>query len=197
MASVGLNGASIALSVVSLAFFVVGCIGYSDEGKVLKSVAWITSDNNGLDTYFGLRSVYVYIDLLDSDAIRDYDDDACTFKFCDKCEKNGQAAFGLTVIATVFTAIAFALSAASLAAFNKGIQVANIFMAFIAAAASLVGVGLFMGKCYKELDNAFSDGTNGLDLEWGPGAVLTLIGMLLMWIVVIFQIAAAGVGGGE
>jgi hypothetical protein len=205
MASNGLNGVSIALSVVAVTFFIVGTIAYSDGHKNIENTAWIKLSEGNRDGYFGLRNVYFHDDIVDFSVTAKYTNEFCTEKYCDTCEKAGKAAFGLTIIATIFAAITMALSAASIASYNKGLQIANVFMAFLSAAASLIAIGLFMSWCWNALDKVFSgdddgyypalgdDDGNGQHLKWGSGGILTIIGMLLMWLVVIFQIAAAAV----
>lgn len=188
--SAGLNGASIALCVISLIFFLVGCIAYSDDGDVIKNTAWFTSSDSGSDTYFGLKKVYFTFGSFDASV--SYGSDSCPDNTCDKCDQDGKGALGLNILAIIFTTITVALSGALLASANKGMQIANIFMSFIAAVCSLISIGLFMGDCYNAINNDDDDyyDDSGLDLKWGSGSILTLIGMLMMWIVVVLQIAA-------
>eukprot|EP00168_Porphyra_purpurea_P001551 TRINITY_DN11874_c0_g1_i1.p1 TRINITY_DN11874_c0_g1~~TRINITY_DN11874_c0_g1_i1.p1 ORF type:complete len:218 (+),score=9.02 TRINITY_DN11874_c0_g1_i1:59-712(+) len=210
--STGLNGASIALSFISGLFFLIGCVGYADQKAAIENVAWITSSKNNLDVYFGLRTAYLsYKDPVMGtiDLSLDYGGDSCGDQdFCDKCQRDGQGALGLTIIALIFTTITLALSGALIASANKGMQIANIFMSFIAAAVSLIAIGLFMGECYNAVDDSSNadddaaayyyyddDGGDPLSLKWGPGSILTIIGMLLMWIVVVLQIVATVMTG--
>jgi hypothetical protein len=206
MASNGLNGVSIALSVVAVTFFIVGTIAYSDEHKNIENTAWIKLSEGDTDGHFGLRAIYFHLKSLDISFTGKYTDSRCTEDYCDTCEEAGKAAFGLTIIATIFAAITMALSAASIATYNKSLQIANVFMAFLSAAASLIAIGVFMSWCWDALNKVFSgdddgytptygdDDGNAQSLKWGSGGILTIIGMLLMWLVVIFQIAAAAVG---
>jgi hypothetical protein len=90
-----------------------------------------------------------------------------------------------------------ALGGALVASANKSMQIANVIMSFFAALTSLIAIGLFMSDCYNAINNdssdddTYDDDGSSLSLKWGPGAILTIIGMLLMWIVVVLQIVAA------
>lgn len=212
MASVGLNGASLALATISSIFFIIGCVGYANQRDAVQNTAWFTASQDSVDYYFGLRYAYIHVDIsgFTFDGKIDYSDDACGGDACDKCTRDGKAAFGLTVISTIFAVIVGAMSAAGIAAPNKMISIANVFLSFVAAVFSLIAIGLFMGECYNAIkddssgdddDDAYyydddsTDDSGSLPLKWGPGGILTIIGMLMMWIVLIFQIAAAAVGG--
>lgn len=196
MSTLWLNGISIAISVVSVSFVAVGSIGYSEEKSVIQSVAWITSANGGLSADFGLRSVYLSSDLLDFEVTQTYRDETCTADFCGICEKNGKSSFVLTIIAIGLTVISMIFGGLAMVITSKALQVINGIVSLFAALGSLVAVGVFMFNCYSAVDQDLGEGPNGLDLQWGPGAILTIIGMLLMWVVVFCQCGAAVGSGG-
>ena len=199
--SVALNGVSLAISVVAIVFFIVGCIGYTVNEDNLKQVAWATTDINGVDYYIGLRMVYFEFGGASMD-VR-YSD--CNQDFCDACNVEGKGAVALLIIAIGFAVITASLCAALLATpSNSSMQTANVFMSLLSGIASLIGFAVFMGHCYKRLFNYFNedddspyyygDDDNSGKLKWGPGSILSIIGMLLMWIVTILQIVAAVMG---
>jgi hypothetical protein len=201
MASKGLNGASIALGVISTLFFVVGAIGYSSNTDAIENVAWITSSQDGIDLYYGLSKAYATLDFNGQtlDLSIKYNSDSCSDDWCDKCQRDGQAAVALNILAIIFTVVVVGLSCTLLASPNRGMQTGNAIFSSLASMFSLIAVGVFMGECYKAINDAssgdddtyaYDDGSSSLDLKWGPGAVLALVGMLLMWIVTIFQVAA-------
>jgi hypothetical protein len=198
--SAALNGTTVALSLISGLFFIIGCVGFADQREAIENTAWITSSKDGLDVYFGLRRAYVSFDFFGStfDANIQYGSSTqCTEDWCDKCQSGGQGAVGLTIIALIFTTVTMALGGALIASANKSMQIANVIMSFFAACSSLIAIGLFMGGCYNAIDNdsndddTYDDDGSSLNLKWGPGAILTILGMLLMWIVVVLQIVAA------
>jgi hypothetical protein len=205
MASKGLNGASVALGVISTLFFVVGAIGYSSNTDAIENVAWITSSQDGVDIYYGLSKAYATLDFNGEtlDISFKYNSDSCSDDWCDKCQRDGQAAVSLNILAIIFTVVVVGLSCTLLASPNRGMQTGSAIFSFLASLFSLIAVAVFMGECHKAIDDANSsdddayaaygstndDGGIG-DLKWGPGAVLALVGMLLMWIVTIFQVAA-------
>jgi hypothetical protein len=201
--SAALNGTTIALSLISGLFFIIGCVGYADQRDAVQNTAWITSSKDGLDVYFGLRRAYVSFDFFGStyDGNVQYGSSTdCMDDWCDKCQSDGQGALGLTIIALIFTTVTMALGGALVASANKSMQIANVIMAFFAALTSLIAIGLFMSDCYNAINNDSSDDDtydddtddgSSLSLKWGPGAILTIVGMLLMWIVVVLQIVAA------
>ena len=199
--SVALNGASLAISVVAIVFFIVGCIGYTVNEDTLKEVAWAITEINGVDFYIGLRLIYLEL----GSANFDVRFSECTEDFCDDCNLEGKGTFALLIIAIGFATITLSLCAALLVSpSNSSMQTANVFMSLLSAIASLIGFSIFMGHCYPRMYRNFNedddspyyygDDDNSGKLKWGPGSILSIIGMLLMWIVTILQIAAAVVG---
>jgi amino acid transporter len=178
MASRGLNGLSTALSGLAVVFFLVGVVAYSDEAASVRNVAWITVS----DYYFGLRCFVGSHTTATTEYAR------CSGSICNSCEKAGTGAFGLTMAAIVFSALTTVLSAASAARSTKGLQVTTVMTAIVSVTLSLIAVGWFMGSCWNALDNIVND------VKWGPGSVLTLIGVILMGVVVLLQIMATVVG---
>lgn len=190
-------------------FFIIGSVNYSNSDKTIKDTAWITSSEGPIDIYFGLRTAYANVGLVSLGGKIKYSDQACFTENCDICDKAGKGAFGLTVVAAVFSVICLALSAAALPGYDKGIQIANVFVAFIAFGASLGAILLFMAWCgialdkgYDELidrtDDAFGPifqddgGTSESNpiLNWGPGSIITIIGTIMMFFVLAFQVTA-------
>jgi hypothetical protein len=205
MSSIALNAASIGLSVVTSIFFVVGCIGYGDNSISVQSVPWILSKKDGTDVYFGLRNVFFSMANPffggDFTFFAKYSDDAnCPEDWCEVCYKDGKAAFALTLVALAFTTCVVCACIALMVSFSRTFQMVNAAFAFLAFATSLIGVGLFMKDCFYAIDDAtdgdddgfygYGASTRNLDLKWGPGSILTITGMLLMFVVTILQIAA-------
>jgi hypothetical protein len=179
-----INAISAGLAVVSFTFYLIGIIGYTPEKGSLVDVHWISINQGNSHIYFGLQNYYV--DVSGSHNLVDYGSDECTQDFCDNCEWDGRVVGGLLIIALFFTVISFGLSAASVQAVSKPIGISNIVMSFIAFAVSLVGIIAFMGECYSDINGVYSP-----KAQWGPGAILSIIGMVLMGIVFLLQIAGA------
>lgn len=139
-----LNALSLALCVISLTFFLVACIGYSDDETTAKNVPWAVYDDNNVEQWFGLR-MYVAKAFGVQGSV-EYSD--CTSNdTCDKCNQDGKAAFGLMIIALTFTTICAGLSGAMIASANSAMQIANVLIAFVGFGTSLISVGLFMVSC--------------------------------------------------
>ena len=204
-----LNCVSLALCALCFVFFLIGCVGYGSDSSSPETVPWIISDDDNFDLYFGLQTILVTFESPSFSGTfsytLDYTDSNCTPDFCNDCETDGKAAFGLTLIALVFTTFSLGVLVALLIKYSRTLQIANIFMAAIAASASLIGIGLFMGDCYNAInDENVADDTYGgsgytadVNLQWGSGSIITLVGMLLMWFVTILQIIASVLGMGE
>jgi len=91
----------------------------------------------------------------------------------------------------VFTTVSLGLSGASVSTVSKPIGITNIVMSFIAFATSLVGIVSFMGRCYSKIEDA-----NGSEnAEWGPGAILSIVGMVLMGLVFLLQVVGVAIKG--
>jgi hypothetical protein len=185
------NIVTLVFSVICLALFIVGAIGFAEQRDVIRNVSWITStETDNIDIFYGLRKAYASINGVH--VAQAYDDDSCTADYCDACEQDGLAAFGLLIIALFFSALNILLSTSLLFTFNASRQIANVFVSFAAACTSLIAIGFFMGDCYNLIDQDQDD--NAGDLSWGPGSILTIIGMGLMWTIVVMQIVASAVG---
>jgi hypothetical protein len=186
-----LNFATLALSFIAGVFFVIGCIGYADQRAAIESVAWITSSKGGIDIYFGLSRAYVTVND-NLNLVFQYSSSDCNNEWCDECDSDGQGAFALTIIAVIFAAITAGLSGALIVSNATTLQIASAGTAFIAAVAAVVAIGLFMNGCYNAAENGDGD---ILSLQWGPGAILTIVGMALMWIAVLLQVVGVVTGG--
>lgn len=195
--SVTLNSVSAVLSLIAFVFFLIGCIGYTSNEDTVKDVAWIyyeqDSDN---EVWFALLKLAFTVDLgpffgTVTDTVK-YDDQACAFDFCDRCYQDGQSAFGLLVLALAATLVSGVISSAIVGFYFFTLQLANVIIAGVALVASVIGIGLFMNGCMNKIRDELDDDKN---LEWGPGAIISVVGMLLMFVVMVLQIAAVIVGG--
>jgi hypothetical protein len=187
-----LNTVSAVFSFLVFVFFIVGCVGYASTELDTKNVAWFRSNNNGFRTWFGLQQYVVK----DKDAVTGYtahglyaDEHQCGFDFCNACAVSGNAAFGLLVIATIFSTFTAALSGVNATASNFTTQLVNLFCAFVSGTTSLIGFALFMTDCMFKVSHETTD-----DLKYGPGSIITLLGLLMMWIVVLMQVGAVALG---
>ena len=181
-----MNFISTFLCLVACLFFVIGCIGYSEDDDAVKRASWIRVENSGSTVYYALKEVYV-----SGGGGGAYSDCANLSNACEKCEEDGKSAVGLLFIAAIFAAITavtcglLGQSAGQLAtcySTNATMGLISVVLALIACGASLIAVSLFMGDCYDEIDD-----TTNEDLEWGPGAILSLIGLLSMGFVSVLQ----------
>lgn len=198
--SAALNGTTVALSLISATFFLVGCFGYADFKSAVKNTAWIVSSNEGLDVHFGLRKAFLHYDYrgYTEDYNNEYDN--CSLTWCDNCFSDGKGTFGLTIIALFFACVTLFFSCALLVTKNRSMQISNVLISFFAAFSSMMGVALFMNDCYDAINSVNNDYDDDYDddglftLKWGPGSIVTLVGMLLMWIVLVLQIVAVVTG---
>jgi hypothetical protein len=182
MAQQALNIVSAVFSLCAMVFFIVGCIGYSDKMSDIKHTAWIKADG----AWVGLSKLVANFGGGGDQAIHFKD---CDASFCDTCDRDGESAFGLIVVATIFAFLSTILSGALSAGHRFALQWAAVFVAFVSALFAIIGFGLFMGQCYKKIDDS-NDG----DLHWGPGSILTCLGLLMMFVVVVLHLVALIVG---
>lgn len=190
-----LNIVSVVFSVLSMIFFIVGCIGYASTETTMKNVAWITADDHGnrfwsdlagyrLETKTTMDETFIFGDC----ALGNADNES----LCTKCMRDGNAAFALLIVATTFATVVSVFSGILIATPNIMMQLMSLFSSFVSAAFSLVGFGLFMGNCYWKFENYFD-----FNLHYGPGAIIVLLGLLMMWLTVFFQMGAVVVGAGK
>jgi len=188
--SQALNAASAVFALGATVFFIIGCAGYTLNEDQLKNVAWITSDESNTKLYVGLRELR--FESPGGNGNLEWDSDSCTQQFCDRCDQDGRSAIALIIISTVFAGIATALSGALAASHNVGMQVGNLVLSLLSAIFAIIGFGVFMGTCYQKIDQ-WTD----FELEWGPGSIMTLLALIMMFVVTVMQFVAVIVGGSE
>jgi uncharacterized membrane protein YGL010W len=182
-----LNSLTIFLTVSSVAFFTVACIGYADDPTSLKNTSWIVMHDHG-HAYFGLRKAYLdSSELSDSGVISYWTNKDCIEDWCDTCNREGESAFSLTIVALFLSFLVCGNTGFLFIDPSFWTQIVNAVMSGIAALFSLIAIGQFMGHCYYEIDLPH--------LRWGTGSILAVLAMLLMWFVMFIQIAAAMMTG--
>jgi hypothetical protein len=181
-----LNGYCLLFSSVSAIFFVVACIGYSNDFKTLQSVPWIRGKhfNSDRETSFGLRAYTFSSD--SGNRVVEYSEQRCVAHFCDECERDGVCAFGLLIVAAVFMTVEAVICALRFSSVGITANVIHFGVSLVGAVLSLVALNLFMGVCYDDIDN-----TQGVRLKWATGGILAVIGMILSWFVVFARVFAA------
>ena len=178
-----LNYISSTLSMVAMVFYIVGAIGYSSDGDVIKSVAWIIVKNNGVSNYFGLRDAYTTAG--GQDGTSRYSDCKDQTDLCDKCNDDGKGAFALCIIGAVVALLTMSACGTLSRQVSFPLQLTSILLAAGACIAGVISLSLFMGDCYDEVDDNTSS-----DLEWGAGSSLVIIAMFLMAGAAVIQIAS-------
>lgn len=194
--SVVLNGISAAIAGLAVLFFIVGAAGYSNDSDVIEDVAWITISKNGFDVYYGLQKYLVKYNGYEPSL--SYDSDTCTLDSCDHCYRDGMASIALIIIALFFTTAVTCISGVLVTSANSIMQATNSGLALFAAIMGVISLGIFMGDCYNKVYdevNTDDDYVGSVNLKWGPGSILTLIGVLLMFIVAALQVTATVMGG--
>jgi len=171
---------SLGLCLLALLFFVIGCIGFSNDHDVVENVSWIMIDTGPTTIYYGLKEATT-----SKGGGGSYEDCKDVSDTCDQCNDDGKGAFALIFIATLLTAATAGFSGflSQATEANMTLGTVTIVLSILAVGASLISLAIFMGGCYNEID----DSTNE-DLEWGPGSVLSIIGLLIMAAVAVIQV---------
>lgn len=181
--SVILNATSAVMSVTAFTFYLIGVVGYSLREEVVKNVNWFHAfQRNGLHVNVGLRALY-FSDATTSTQQAIYS--KCSASFCDRCEKYGESAFALLVVALVLSFIATLLSVSGIFAPSSQTSGANIAMSLTSVIFGVIGFGLFTHNCYPRIENLVD-----YDFDYGPGAILTLIAFMLTFLVAVIQVVA-------
>eukprot|EP00128_Syssomonas_multiformis_P018128 Colp12_sorted_trinity150504_noHs@33927 len=181
------NIATVVFAFCSFVFFIIGCIGYASDKDVMENTAWVTIDDHGEKAWINL--VGIYSKGAGGTGVQTYADFSCTADFCDTCASTGDAAFALIIVATVFSSFNIVLSGILSSSPSSTLQLVNLFVAFITAVFSLIGFAIFMGGCYVKIEDF-----TPLSTHYGPGAIITLLGLLMMWVAVFLQIGAVAFG---
>lgn len=199
MSSRELNISVVALSVVSLTFFIVGVCAYSLEEDDIRQYSWIRSKDYG-DTkvFFGLRGFYGFRnDPLNRNPFKlQYADSDCEQHFCDTCNVTGQNAIGLGVIAVISTTITMALSFVLIFTYSKIMHFTSIATSMCAAVTSVIAVAVFMTDCWNALEKEVKVTIDSsLQLGWGTGSYLFAVGSFLIGLLAILQVLEVAMGG--
>jgi len=179
------NLVSVALCCAATVFFMIGCLGYSSSRSTIQDIAWIVVDQGGFTMFYALKGV------ARKEASTFYRDCADATNACATCEDNGRATFALMVLATLSAVLAAIVSGllvnashqlSTCCSTNPRMRMICIVLALVATGTSLGALATFMGDCYNAIDDVTAE-----DLEWGPGSVLSLVGLLMMACVVVMQ----------
>eukprot|EP01031_Cornospumella_fuschlensis_P033763 gene33763-40852_t len=176
--------AACALSVVSTIFFIIGSIGYSDDNDTIENVAWLVYDDD--QAYYALRAVSA------NDDVFKYSD--CSSDTCDSCETDGKVALAFLIIAIFTTVAAAGLHGSMASGSNDAMKIPAVVTSLLGFIASLISVATFMGDCYVNLRD--ETGIDKDKLDWGPGSILSIIGMLLMFLVTCLSCVPGQSSGG-
>ena len=188
MLALVIHAVSTGASLLATVFFMIGSIAYAGQSKVIENTAWMTVDQQGVQVFLGLRKLYAKAN--GQSLAIELDDSQCASSICETCSRDGKGAFGLMVGATVFALITLCLCGSLISEGNresKGLCGGSVFMSLLSMVCGAVALGLFMGDCYKAID----DNADGVDVEWGPGSVLTIIGVILLGLVCIAEVAVS------
>jgi hypothetical protein len=120
-----LNFVTVLTAATATIFFVVGCVGYSDQRAAIKHTCWFSASySGGLSADFGLSSVYAK----DREFLFsfDYGGASCKADFCERCHSDGIAALGLLIAALATAGISALMSAFSLLLSCRTPRSANI-----------------------------------------------------------------------
>lgn len=192
MAQQVLNIISTIFSALSTIFFIVGCVGYASSERTLKNVAWIVADDHGEEFWSALQGFHYQNSGADQTTMFNrcaLGNDDFASDVCIPCMRDGNAAFGLLLVATTFGLFVTIASGFLAATPNAAVQATSTFLSFISGVFSLVGFGLYMGNCYYKWDDEVD-----FSLHYGPGAIIVLLGLLMMWVTVLLQLGAVALG---
>lgn len=182
-----LNITTVVFAFCAFVFFIIGCIGYASDKDVIENTAWVTVDDQGVKVWLNLMGLRLKSST--GSGVQAYADFACNQEFCDICASTGDAAFALILVATVFSSFTVVLSGILSSSPSATLQLVNLFVTFITAVFSLIGFAIFMGSCYVKFEDETPFSTH-----YGPGAILTLLGLLMMWVTVFLQVGAVVFG---
>lgn len=178
--SSAINAVCALFCLISFTLFLVSLIGHSCRQSVIGDLYWIYV-GQGVDTYYGTRCVYRQG--IQPPVIH-FEGGQCPGNACDVCASFGRVAFGLNIVAIVFTTVSLGLCCAAATQANKDSSISNIVMSFIAFATSLIGTVIFMTRCYSEINDQANDSA----AEWGPGSILSVIAFIFMGLVSLLQV---------
>ena len=191
-------GISIALSFIANIFFIAGMVGYSTDVDTFKAVPWLRIDEDNIDIYFGLQSYSTSSDTSTNgctDCSIKYSD--CSGSTCNSCDDDGKVAFAFLVVASFATACVIGFGTPMFVSYGYGKHIVTTFMSSLAAVSSLISLAVFMGDCYERLQDDLDDSGSSAELRWGPGSLVVILGVLVMWAVAVFHAASCCFSQGE
>lgn len=158
-------------------FFMIGALSYTLEKENMKNIPWfyITYPNANDDVvYFSLKGQYIE----EYNQVNEFGNYVAEFK---KCDTDGYSSYVLVIIACLSSLCCAFLSGALIKNdFTFG-QFIGCGLAGLACFMSGVSLAVFMGDCQNTVADTYS--ANYYDFHMGAGAVLTVVGMVLMFCV--------------
>ena len=178
----------VTFSAVSCLFFMIGALGYTHNKDTMKNISWFYltyPGSGGNKIYYSLKGQY--IEQLNNSG--DYASRTEETRY-DKCNSDGYAAYVLVVIACLCSLCCAFLSGALIKNdFTFG-QFIGCGLAGLATFMSGIALAVFMGDCQSAMKKFF-DNYPGYEEHWAPGAVLTAVAMVMMFIVSVSMFLTA------
>lgn len=170
------------LASLSVILFLFGCMGYARDANMVKSTAWVRADE---ETMQGSINLYgFYYENSDEKIGASYQDNECVEGFCGRCADSGTITFALLVCASVLSLFTSAAAAYLSKNLGDALQILSLISCFAAVVCAAIGFHVFLSDCFATIDDWMLPNTN---TNYGPGAILTLTGIILMALVVLCQ----------
>ena len=178
---------SLVLSAASAVFFLIGAIGGSTSAGVIQSVPW--QQDKTAKFYYGLAAFY-------SDATEEVVTfkDACigTIAESDGCkfcyDNQSSASIGLSAASLIVSAGALVAILLRFNGDSVNLKFASVVSTILPVIFTIANLASY-SKCVSALKDIFQD------IEYGPGWILTLVGLLAVFLSFVINLLIQADGG--
>lgn len=179
-----LNSFSCFLSLFATVMFFVGSLGGSYEPTLVRKASWFYLESSNHTVHANIwKVIEVKGASGDNTVALFYADDACVADYCEPCALYGLVLFSPLVFGTVAAFVVFGITFINSHYPSLTLSWRGTGASCLSLITVLIGWGAFMNNCYLVFKDSFTE-----DIEYGPGAVTTLVGCLAMFLVVVMQI---------
>ena len=138
---------------------VIGCLSYSNEGYILKSIGWsqvvLKISSYHIHYYFGLNGFYVTASVPSTKDTYEYYNNCVDIEFCKNCRTVGFSVYIMILISILFSFSSIICTIIRINSNNLYLKIICVICSIISCTLPIVSIGIYINLCYKSIINEF------------------------------------------